>query len=188
MELLADKIVTYIVTEDSEWRELELMKMKLGVQVLFHNIFMTGLILMFAKILGIFKNSVILFATFGILKMTAGGVHFQKSYQCLFATGLFIFSGVWLSGKMCLSIGTVIAVYLISLMIFWLVAPQGTQNNPISEKNYQKLKYRTMMVGVSYFIYTIYRFALGKEISYLLLIAVAFEAVSLLPEKFRKKY
>ena len=67
MELLADKIVTYIVTENSEWTELELMKMKLGVQVLFHNIFMTGLILMFAKILGIFKNSVILFATFGIL-------------------------------------------------------------------------------------------------------------------------
>ena len=88
MELLADKIVTYIVTENSEWTELELMKMKLGVQVLFHNI------LMFAKILGIFKNSAVLFATFGILKMTAGGVHFQKSYQCLFSTGLFIFSGV----------------------------------------------------------------------------------------------
>ena len=94
MELLADKIVTYIVTENSEWTELESMKMKLGVQVLFHNIFMIGLILMFAKILGIFKNSAVLFATFGILKMTAGGVHFQKSYQCLFSTGLFIFSGV----------------------------------------------------------------------------------------------
>lgn len=63
MELLADKIVTYIVTENSEWTELELMKMKLGVQVLFHNIFMIGLILMFAKILGIFKNSAVLFAT-----------------------------------------------------------------------------------------------------------------------------
>ena len=94
MELLADKIVTYIVTENSEWTELELMKMKLGVQVLFHNIFMIGLILMFAKILGSFKNWAVLFATFGIFKMTAGGVHFQKSYQCLFSTGLFIFSGV----------------------------------------------------------------------------------------------
>ncbi len=57
--------------------------MVLGLQVLIHNIIMTGTILISAALMNMFWEAAILLATYGILKMTVGGVHFQTSFACL---------------------------------------------------------------------------------------------------------
>lgn len=167
--------------EMEEWTEMEIMKMRLGFQVLIHNVLMIGFILVLADFLGIFTDSVILLIGYGLLKLTAGGIHFKKSILCLLSTSAFIVYGVSIAGNINLSLYRILFIYLICMLILWKVAPQGTENNPISQKNYYKLKRETMIISGLYLLITIYELIVMEEkISNLLLVAIVFETVSLL--------
>lgn len=188
MEFLVSKLMKCMETEENDWTELESLKMKLGFQVLLHNLFMTGFILIVAKALGIFTEAVALFIGYGLLKLTAGGIHFQKSYACLLGTGTFIISGVYLSERIKLHFPGVLLIYLICMYILWIVGPQGTENNPISEENFYKLRYRTMIIAGSYLLITIFMLVAGERLPYFLMVATAFETISILPEKMKSRY
>lgn len=188
MEFLVSKLMKCMETEENDWTELERLKMQLGFQVLLHNLFMIGIILIVAKMLGIFTEAVALFIGYGLLKITAGGIHFQKSCACLLSTGVFVIGSVYLLRNIKLSFPVVLLIYLICVVVLWIVGPQGTENNPISEDNFYKLRYRTMLIAGSYLLITIFMFAAGKRLPYFLLVATVFETISILPEKMKNRY
>ena len=78
MEKVVNRMVEYMVA-DGEWSELDRMKMRLGFQVLSHNVWMTAVILTVAGFMGVLKEAVVLYLAFGMLKMNMGGLHFQTS-------------------------------------------------------------------------------------------------------------
>lgn len=82
MEKIANRIVSYLDTDQAAWNEIERMQMILGLQVLIHNIVMTGTILFLALLTGMFWEAAILLTAYGALKMTVGGVHFKTSCGC----------------------------------------------------------------------------------------------------------
>ena len=138
MNLIVHKIMRYM--ESEEWQEIDMMKMKLGFQVLIHDFLMIGFILGLAKYLGMFTDSLVFFLGFGLLKLTAGGIHFKTSLLCLLSTSTFIITGVVIANHINLSLYGILCIFLICMMILWIVAPQGTKNNPICEKDYIKRK------------------------------------------------
>lgn len=183
MNFISEKILRFLGGDSLS--PIEQMKLKLGIQVLCHNILMISVILSAALFFGMFKDALILFFCYGILKMHAGGIHFKKSWQCLSGTSAFIFGGVVLARHLTVSSACSVLLYLVCILILWYVGPQGTSNNPISESNYPVLQKRTLLIVMLYLFITASGFV-SSTTACLLLIAVVFETLSILPAKFRK--
>lgn len=181
MERVVNKMVAYL-DADKEWSELDKMKMRLGFQVLFHNAWMMAVILCAAGLAGVLKEAVILFWTFGLLKMKMGGFHFETSLACLLLTGTLVIGGSLLSRHMTLPICIVIITYVVCITIFWKVGPQGTKNNPLSEQTYEKYRKSSLLLSIGYLAATIGMYLIWGEIPYLLFLAIVFETVTLLPK------
>ena len=181
METIANRIANYLDADRTIWSDIDRMRMVLGIQVLLHNIIMVGTILFAAKITGTFWETVILLTAYGVLKMEAGGVHFKKSSACLLGTGIFVEAGVVISRQLNLNLIHIALVYAVCLIVLAIIGPQGTENNPISEKNYEKLRKRTVCIVTTYLIVTIFMAICFKCVPYLLFVAVIFETLSLLP-------
>lgn len=181
MEIIAKRIVNYLDGEQKFWDDLDRMRMMLGIQIVLHNIIMIGTILLVAQILDIVLEATVLLMAYGALKMSAGGIHFKKSSYCLMCTGMFVGAGVFISKHLNMELFKVIVIYLICFIVLTIIAPQGTENNPISEKNYDKLKIRTIFLVLIYLIITIVMEASTGRIPYLLFVAVVFETLSLFP-------
>ncbi|MCM1499558.1 MAG: accessory gene regulator B family protein [Clostridium sp.] len=179
MDLIVNKLLKQMEMKD--WSEVEMMKMKLGLQVLIHDFLMISFILLLAKGLGIFTDSVILFIGYALLKITAGGIHFKKSSLCLLGTSAFIIAGVFIAKHITLSFGGISCIYFVCMAVLWIVAPQGTQNNPVFQEKYDKLKRCTILISGMYYLITIYEYLVGIKISSFLLVAIVFETLSLLP-------
>lgn len=188
MEAIANKIVSYLDTDQTIWNDIERMQMILGFQVLFHNVVMIGTILFTAALTGMFLEAVILFAAYGILKMTAGGVHFKTSSACLIGTGTFVMMGVLVSRRLDIGIINIFLIYAVCFTVLMTIGPQGTENNPISEENYGKLRKKAALIIFVYLIITSLMFALNiKNVPYLLLVAVVFETLSIVPSFIKNR-
>lgn len=185
MEFITEKILNILETSDTT--QLERMKLKLGLQVLCHNIWMTSVILILAWYMGLFQESFILFLSYGILKIHVGGVHFHKSWQCLTATTSFIIGGVLLAQHMTLQLELIVLLYILSILLLWIVGPQGTRNNPISESNYPILRRRSLYIVLFYLGLTVSGM-LEQNTTDLLLIAVLFGTFSIVPNKIHNSH
>lgn len=187
MELVVNRILKQMQLDEGKWSQLQIMKMRLGFEVLFHNIFMISCILALAAVCGIFYDALILLISYGLLKLNAGGIHFEKSLVCLISTSAFVLFGVSISKTMEISIYAVLLIYVICLIMMWFIGPQGTKNNPISPRNYNRLKWQAAIIVSVYLLITVYKFIVENKIPYLLLVAVAFETISILPNKIRNR-
>ena len=181
METIANRIVKYLDTDKTIWSDVDRMRMSLGLQIIIHNIVIVS------GIMGIFFEAVIILAAYGGLKMSAGGVHFKKSLSCLIGTGIFVVVGVQISKQLNIELIHTILVYLICLFILLVIGPQGTENNPISEENYEKLRNRTGFLVLIYLTVTIIMSKTIGHIPYLLFVAVVFETISLFPSYIKNR-
>ena len=181
METIAKKIVQYLDKDETIWNNIDRMHMVLGIEVLLHNITMLGTILVVALIFRVFIDAVILLSAYGVLKMSAGGIHFKKSSSCLIGTGIFAGIGIIYPRYMDIELFLVILIYIICLIVFFIVGPQGTENNPISEENLIKMKKRTTHFILLYLTITVVWKYYTGDIPYLLFIATVFEILSILP-------
>lgn len=189
MEKIANRIVSYLDTDQAAWNEIERMQMILGLQVLIHNIVMTGTILFLALLTGMFWEAAILLTTYGALKMTVGGVHFKTSCACLTATTAFVMTGVLVSRRLDIGFMSIAAItYAACFITLMLIGPQGTENNPISEENFEILRKKAAWIILIYLIITFFMFSENlKNVPCLLLIAVVFETLSVLPSYIKNR-
>lgn len=187
METIANRIVNYLDTYKTIWSDVDRMRMSLGLQIMIHNIVMIGTILLISKIAGIFLEAVVLLTAYGTLKMTAGGVHFRTSLACLIGTGVFVMAGVLFSRQLNMELFHIMEIYLVCLIILVKIGPQGTENNPISEENYIKLRNRTGVIVLTYMFLTVIVENVTGRIPYLLFIAVVFETISILPSYLKNR-
>ena len=119
MEFITEKLLNILAC--AETTQLERMKLKLGLQVLCHNIWMTCVILILAGYLRLSQESFILFISYGILKIHVGGIHFHKSWQCLTVTTSFIIGGVLLAQHMTLQLKWIIFLYILRSYYYGLL-------------------------------------------------------------------
>lgn len=182
METIANKIASYLDTDQTTWNETERIQMVLGLQVLLHNIVMIGTILFLTALTGMLWEASILLTAYGILKMAAGGVHFKTSCACLIATTAFVMTGVLVSWQLDIGLASIFIIYAACFIALMGMGPQGTENNPVSEENFEKLRKKAAWIIFIYLIITFFMFSVNlKNVPYLLLIAVVFETLSVVP-------
>lgn len=181
MEKIAKKIVNCLDREHTIWNELDRMRMMLGIEILFHNILMIGSILIFSRCLNIFWEACVLLSGYGILKIKAGGIHMKSSLGCMIATGMFILTGVFVARRMELDMSMIVIVYVICLAVLIVLGPQGTDNHPILHDYRKKLKIQICFIACGYLVSSFLTYRAMPMVSYLLVVALIFETISIIP-------
>jgi len=183
MEAVAKKIVMGL-TKNTDRSEIQIMKMQLGVEVFLHDFLMLSSILIVSYILGIFRNTCIMFAAFGIFRLIAGGMHVDSSLGCLISTGATIIGGVKITEVVDFDRWILIPLYVVLIILTTLWAPRGTENNPFSVEDSKKMKrYSIALVAV----YAVISYFSKGNLRGLLTMATIFEVLTLIPIRRRKK-
>lgn len=148
MKYIVDKIIRIIDEQNSLYSEVDILKMRLGFEILIHNILMVGTILIIAFVCDIFYESVVLLFVYGLLKLNAGGIHCKTSSGCLIATLVFVLGGVYMGKKLDIDLLATVIIYDFCTVVLYFIAPQGTSNNPVSKENYSRLKMNTVIICI----------------------------------------
>ena len=122
LEDIADKITQYFAKFITR-EEIELAKMKLGIEVLLHDVCMIGLILLLALYLSILTETLIFMLVFGIFRMVSGGIHLKSSIGCLIGTGCMVIGGVKISEMLTLNILQTVVLFIILIIITYWLSP-----------------------------------------------------------------
>jgi len=123
-----------------------------GLELLLGSALEFALIMALACLFGIFRETLILVLTAGILRLVSGGEHCGAYYRCLIGGTVFFLLMGWLvkwlksaiafQGLILLMIITFIAV----IAIIWRYAPGETENKPLTEKEKVRGKKLSFMV------------------------------------------
>ena len=159
--------------------ETERLTMFFGFENMNHQIFLYSVIGMSAFCLGIFGWTLLFTVVFSILRLYAGGCHLKTSAGCTFVTTLLMIGGTEIALKMDGSLLVMNILFIVSFMLVLILAPRRTENYPVSEREYMKLKKESAGIVIGCWVLAIISpDFFGK------MIAMAFltEAVTLIPK------
>lgn len=144
-----------------------------------HQIFLYSVIGMSAFCLGIFGWTLLFTVVFSILRLYAGGCHLKTSARCTFVTTLLMIGGTEIALKMEGSLLVMNILFIVSFMLVLILAPRRTENYPVSEREYMKLKKESAGIVIGCWVLAIISpDVFGKMIA----MAVLTEAVTLIPK------
>lgn len=145
-ELFIDKSFLFI-SNHKNLDKLESIKIKYGLEVMYHSITKTTTILLLSIILGTLKESLLITLFYSLLRMFAHGFHAKSNLQC------------WIISISCYTIFSTLCKYcpfntvgfigisVISIFSFILWAPSDTKGRPLVNKSTRiKLKIKSLIV------------------------------------------
>ena len=99
----------------------------------------------------------------------------------MIATGMFILTGVFVARRMELDMSMIVIVYVICLAVLIVLGPQGTDNHPILHDYRKKLKIQICFIACGYLVSSFLTYRAMPMVSYLLVVALIFETISIIP-------
>lgn len=137
MEILLKNIVEKtidILDPSKQCTELEQLQIYFGLQTLIYNFFVTTLILVLSYITKNFIESLLLFSIFGILRIIAGGYHFNSITKCIVVTTLMMVGGGKCVQIIHIPLPLCIIICIFVNILFFSYIPKGTIKNPYTMK------------------------------------------------------
>uniref|UniRef100_UPI004055ED17 accessory gene regulator B family protein n=1 Tax=Agathobacter sp. TaxID=2021311 RepID=UPI004055ED17 len=176
-----EKII-HALDSDNKCSEIEYLQMYYGVQTLIYNIVVTSLILILSYFWKCFTETFLLFAIFGVLRLIAGGFHFNSIFKCISATTLIMLGGGKYVAITTLNVPVCIALCIFANIVFFMHMPKGTSKNPYSLKYSQLQKRRLHIMSVTL---TIVAFFI-ERLRTIIIVPMSIVAIFLLPELIHK--
>ena len=175
---VVDKIMFKIREKNNELDDIKYAEIRYGLQGLYTLITKTSVILILSLILGVFKDFILFFLFYSLLRSVGFGTHANSNIRC------WLFSTVFLLGIPILMINIEfkipykIILWIIFFINFLIFAPADTKKRPMINKM-RKLKFKGMIL----IICIIYLFFIicFKNISNLILGAMFLEALLVNP-------
>jgi|GEM_PF-416957 len=189
---LAEKAAGYIARELGIDKPKEGM-LTFGLELLLGSTLEFALIMALACFFGIFRETLILVLTAGILRLVSGGEHCRAYYRCLIGGTVFFLLMGWLV-KWLNSIITyrnivllVIISFIAVLVVIWKYAPGETENKPLTEKDKVRGKRLSFAVAGIFFVVVILLSILKVDQGYGLpvLTGMLCQAFTLTPRGYR---
>lgn len=135
----------------------QLEKIQYGLEAIYLSITKVIAIIFLSIVLKIFKETIIILLLFNALRMTAFGIHANKSWVC-WITSIPTFIGIPLICKyFTFPLYVLILLSSVSLINFILFAPADTVKRPLIRKK-KRITYKilTIIIGVIYFLLVIF--------------------------------
>ncbi|AOT68652.1 accessory gene regulator ArgB-like protein [Geosporobacter ferrireducens] len=158
MERLAQKITNFIQVNNSNLSDLEIKKIKFGLECFLGEItkFFIYLIIFYA--LSLTKPFLVATLFFCVPRMPAGGFHEDTYWRCFFTSLIILAAIVIVGSKVLLYAHIRLIIILITLLLIWIYAPVDHPNKPIiSIERRKRLKYASLLItllftGISFMI------------------------------------
>lgn len=166
--------VVNILDPNDKFSEIEHLQMYYGIQNLIYNIVVTSIILILSASWKCFTETFMLFAIFGILRLIAGGFHFNSILKCISVTTLIMLCGGKYLSATRLSIPVCIIFAVFANIVFIFHIPKGTKNHKYSLLQKKRLHF------ISFFL-TIIAFYVDK-LRATIILSMFIVAIFLVPE------
>lgn len=151
---MKEKFLNLCITflqKNNDYSELELKKLRYGLEGIYLTLTKTIIILLVSLILNIFLETLICILLFNIIRYFAFGFHAEKSFHCLLLS-LFNFVAIpYVFLKVNNSLVLNIIISLLCLVCILIFAPADTVKRPLKDKKKRiKRKILTFLVGCLY--------------------------------------
>lgn len=151
---MKEKFLDFCITflqKNNDYSELELKKLRYGLEGIYLTLTKTIIILLVSVILNIFIETLICILLFNIIRYFAFGFHAEKSFHCLLLS-LFNFVAIpYIFLKVNNSLVLNIIICLICLVFILVFAPADTVKRPLKDKKKRmKRKVLTFLTGCLY--------------------------------------
>ncbi len=171
--------------QSCERTELEQIKMVYGLEIVLDNVLKLLAILVISLVLGIFKEAMFVLVGFGVLRLKAGGFHFDKNIFCWLVSILITIGGGILASTHILTKEIVMVLFILSGILVAMYAPSETTTFSADRKQKQELKIQSFLMvalysGLTYIFW-------DNWVGSTLVIGVVCQTISILPI-VNKKY
>lgn len=155
-EVVVNSIISNI-KKYYNYSDVKLAEIKYGIESLYLSIFKTLVIFIISFIFHFTKELILLFIFYGLLRLTAFGVHAKKSWQCWFSS-ILTFTILPLLIKYVVVNNLLIDILsVIFLVILAIYAPADTEKRPIySKKKRNVYKLLTIIISTIYVLLIIF--------------------------------
>lgn len=188
-DYICEKIIG-TVGQGREISELDKKKLNYWIQMIYINVTKLAIMLTVAILLNVFKEVLVTWFFFAMLRMTAFGIHCKSSLSCTIGSVLIFDGGALISKYVEFHMYVPYIIYIITFIIFLAYAPADTESRPlVGKKNRGKFKKRTILTAAILFSVVL---VLGTDqIKILLAFSALAEAISILPityKIFKRRY
>lgn len=159
---------------------LELVKMKLGLEILLINITKFLIVFITAAQLNLLKEALFMSLVFASVRRTAFGLHAKNSIVCTIVSLAMFVAGPYVCQYIKLDNYTVFGIFTGMNLILYKYAPADTESHPIlGKKLRKKLRKETVLTGTLLMLIAL--IIPSQQVKALITLAVAFEVISILP-------
>lgn len=138
------------------YSEDKLDEIMYGVEGIYLTITKMIIIFIFAFILGVAKELLLLLIVFNFVRLFAFGMHADKSWICLLFSGLLFLGGAVLAKNIVINKPVLYTLYLIVITIIAIYSPADTVKRPlINKKRRIKFKILSVIMAITYLIITL---------------------------------
>lgn len=163
---------------------LELIKMKLGLEILLINLTKFAIVFIIAAAVNLFKEALLMTLVFGSVRRNAFGLHAKNSIVCTLTTTAMLVGGPYVSYYIKTNNYIIFGIFLMLNFILYKYAPADTENHPIlGEKLRRKLRKETVLTGT--FLMFIALIVQSQAIKVMITLAVSFEVITILPITYK---
>ena len=157
---MKEKFLDFCITflqKNNDYSELELKKLRYGLEGIYLTITKTLVILLVSLILNIFIETLCCILFFNIIRYFAFGFHAEKSFHCLILS-LFNFIAIpyaFLNTNNSMILNIILSV--LCLILILVFAPADTVKRPLKDKKKRIIrKFLTFLIGCLYTVAIIF--------------------------------
>lgn len=173
-----DKIMIKIKQNNKDLDDIKLSEIKYGLQGLYTMITKTSVIFILALLLGIFKEFIIFFLFYSLLRSVGFGVHAKSNIHCWIFSIFLLLGMPALFSYIHLNMTIKVILWIVFFINFILFSPADTKKRPIINKKRKfKFKLVELFLCFIYLLIIIY----FENISNLVLGAMMLEALLVNP-------
>lgn len=183
-ERVSEKATSIIAQYLDDASEEKLAEINYGIAVTIANSYKILILFLLAFALGVLKYFLIAFASFGLLRTFAAGVHAKREWTCLPISIIILFGIVYLGIAVDFNIYIISIVFILCFIIILRYAPADTEEHPIASRNLRKkLKLMSCISVVILYLVSIYN--LNTAVSVIVTISTAVESILILPITYK---
>lgn len=149
LSLFITKHIMYFIRNNTYKDEEELEVIQYGIEVFLINLFKSFLLIGVASILGVAKPLIIMFFSFGCVRIFASGVHAPSTFICTLLNFACFLGGTYLCLYVLMDSMIRVAFFISSFVLLAKYAPADSEERPlVSRKLRHKLKLQSILTAL----------------------------------------
>ena len=183
-KLIINKCMELVTTYNKDLSQIDIDKIKYGLEGLYLTITKLIFIIIISIILGIWKETLLLILIFNGIRLTAFGVHAKRSIDCLISSTLFFILFPIICIKLTIPLIVKVILFIPLTVLIGIFAPADTEKRPLINKKKRKI-YKMLSIMISIIYMTIAIVIKDNTLSNCFIFAIVIQIIIMLPITYK---